>query len=186
LPGDSRWFTGVMAQPLPAGKYKLRVFFASDSKYKRKMTKDVEFSISENLAKVWAKNFVSDDKPSLKFEPQQIELKLNPGRMTASTFQVANQSLNTIVADCRIENGGSHNDWLELKTTDFTLAPNSQHSITCIVKVPSDAKPGEYKWTILVEMEQSGLAGREQNNVEPYKIPVSVVIDENARVITNK
>ncbi|MHB0946029.1 MAG: hypothetical protein ACYC3B_02540 [Sedimentisphaerales bacterium] len=186
LPGDSRWFTGIMAQPLPAGKYNLRVFFASDSTYKRKMTKDVELLISEDLAKVWAKNFVSDDAPSLKFEPQQIELKLNPGRTTASTFQVANQSLSTIVADCRIENDGSNNNWLELRTTDFTLAPNGQHSITCIAKVPSDAKPGEYKWNILVEMEQSGLAGQGRNNVKPYKIPVSVMIDENARVIKNK
>lgn len=186
LPGDSRWFTGVMAQPLPAGNYKLRAFFASDSKYKRKITKDMEFSISPDIANVWAKNFVSDDKPSLKFEPEQIGLNLTPGRMTSANFQVANQSLSTIVANCRVDNAGTKNDWLELKTTDFTLAPNSQHSITCIAKVPSDAKPGEYKWNILVEVESSGLEGQGQDKVEPYKIPVSIVIDKNARVMTNK
>jgi len=184
LPGDSRWFTGVMAQPLPAGQYRLRMFFASDSKYERQITKDMEFTISEDLASVWAKNFVAEDTQTLKIEPQQIELKLNPGRLTAMNFQVANQSLGTIVANCRIESNGSNNNWIELKTTDFTLAPNSCRSTTCLVKIPSDAKPGPYNWTIYVEAEKSGLTTQEKNNIEQHKIPVCVVVDENLHNVT--
>ncbi len=179
LPGDSRWFTGVMDQPLPAGQYKLRTFFASDSKYRRKMTRDMEFLISEDLAEVWAKNFISKDTQMLKVKPEQIELKLNPGRLTATRFQVANQSLATIVTNCRIEGEEPHNDWLELKTADFTLAPNTQRSTTCLVKIPSEAQPGRYNWTIHVETERSGLTAQDQNNIEQQRIPVCVVIDEN-------
>ena len=186
LPGDSRWFTGVMAQPLPAGQYKLRTFFASDLKYRRKMTRDMEFSISEDMASVWAENFVYDDTQTLAIEPQQIELQLNPGRLTAAKFQVHNQSLGTILIDCRIEGDQSYKDWLELKTADFTLASNGQRSSTCIVKVPSDAQPGKYNWTIHVETERSGLTTEEQSNVEQHQIPVCVVIGENIPTLASK
>ncbi|MHC4125677.1 MAG: hypothetical protein ACYSRR_04390 [Planctomycetota bacterium] len=184
LPGDSRWFTGVMAQPLPAGQYKLRTFFASDSKYRRKMTRDMEFAISGDLAGVWAKNFVSKDTQMLEIKPQQIDLKLNPGRLTAARFQVFNQSSGTIVTNCRVES--NNNDWLELKTGDFTLAPGTQRSTTCIVKVPSDALPGQYNWTIHVETERSGLTTQKQNNIEQHQIPVCVVIDENIPTLASR
>ena len=186
LPGDSRWFTGVMAQPLPAGQYKLRTFFASDSKYKRTMTRDMEFTISADVAKTWAENFVYNDGQTLKIEPQQTELQLTPGRLTAARFQISNQSLSTIVTNCRIENDKANNDWLELKTEDFTLAPKAQRSTTCIVKVPPDAEPGQYNWTIHVETERSGLTAQEQGNVEQYQIPVCVVIGENIPTSASK
>lgn len=186
LPGDSRWFTGILSQPLPAGQYKLRTFFSSDSTFKRKMTKDVEFSISQDIADAWAKNFTNDSASKLAFSPQQIKLNLNPGRLTSTNLQITNQGTNTIAANCRVENNKTGNNWLELKTADFTLAPNSQSSVSCVVKVPSDAKSGEYKWTILVEMERSGLDSSGKNNAEQYKIPVSIVIDENSRVVTKK
>jgi len=175
-----------MAEPLPAGQYKLRIFFTSDAKYKRKITKDAEFTISPDLADVWVKNFIKDSKSQLTFEPQQLKLKLNPGRLTADTIGVTNQGLNTVAADCRVEGNGPGSDWVELKTTDITIAPNSQSSISYKVKVPSDASPGTYNWTIIVETELSGLDSQGQNDAEPYKIPVSIVIDKNARVITDK
>jgi len=183
LPGDSRWFTGVMAQPLPAGQYKLRTFFSPDSKYRRKMTKDMEFTISEDAANTWAENFVSEDTQTLKVKPQQIELKLNPGRMTTTNFQISNPSLSTIVANCRVE---GNNDWLELKITDFTLAPNAQRSTACMVKIPSDAQPGQYNWIIHVETERSGLTNKKQNNTEQHQILVSVVIDENIPISSSR
>ncbi len=186
LPGDSRWFTGVIAQPLPAGQYKLRAFFASDSKYRRKMTRDMEFSISEDMADVWAENFVYDDTQTLEIEPKQIKLQLNPGRLTATKFQVFNQSSGTIVTNCRVEGEKAHNDWLELKTSDFTLAPNTQRFTTCLLKIPRDVQPGQYNWTIHVETERSGLTTQEQNNIEQHQIPVCVTIGENIPTLASK
>ncbi|HBG25497.1 MAG: hypothetical protein A2Y10_14570 [Planctomycetes bacterium GWF2_41_51] len=182
LPGDSRWFTGIMSQPLPAGEYKLRTFFTSESN-KRQIMKESEFTISDDLAKVWTKNIGSENNVTkLQFDPEKIELKLNPGRFTSANLQIKNQGLNTIAASCRIEN--SKYDWVNLKKTDFTLAPNSGSSIPCSVKVPSDAKAGTYDWMILIEMEQSGLESQSQKQAIQYRVPVSVVIDENSRTVT--
>lgn len=186
LPGHNRWFTGIMATPLPAGNYKLRTIFAYDSKYTHKITKDAEFTISQEMANVWAKNYKDDGTSKLKFEPKQLDLKLSPGRLTATTFQIVNQGMNTIVVNCRIESDGAKNDWLEMKVTDFTLPPNGEYSTACVIKVPTDAKPGTYNWTILVETEQSGLTSQEQNNNKKYKIPVSITIDENAHIVMSK
>lgn len=187
LPGDSRWFTGVMAQPLPAGQYKLRTFFAADSKYGRKITRDMEFSISEDLARTWAENFVSDDDTqTLNIKPQQIELKLTPGRLTTTRFRVANKSLGTVVTSYRVESKESHKDWLELKTTDFAFAPNTERSMTCLVKVPSDAQPGQYDWTIHVDAERSGLTSEGQSNIKQYQIPVRIVVRDIGYIIAGK
>jgi hypothetical protein len=182
LPDENRWFTGLMASPLPAGNYKLRTIFAYDSKYTHKITKDTGFTISQEMANVWAKNYKDEGMSKLKFEPKQIDLKLSPGRVTAATFQVVNQGMNTIVADCKIESDGAKNDWLEMKTTDFTIPPNGEYSTACVIRVPTDAKPGTYNWNISVETEQSGLTGQEQKNNKQYKIPVSITIDEKAHV----
>jgi len=187
LPGDTRWFTGIMAQPLPAGQYKLRVFFAADSKYGRKITRDMEFSISEDLARKWAENFVSDDgTQTLKIKPQQIELKLTPGRLTTTRFKVANKSLGTVVTSYRVESKESHKDWLELKTTDFAFAPNTERSMTCLVKVPSDTQPGQYDWTIHVDAERSGLTSEGQSNIKQYQIPVRIVVRDIGYIIAGK
>lgn len=185
LPGDSRWFTGIMSEPLPAGNYKLRIVYTSDSKYKRKITKDSDFTISPELAAEWAKTYKSkDNKSTLTFEPQKVELKLNPGRLTSTNIQVNNQSMNTIYANCTVED--SPNNWLEVKSGDFVLAPNVRSSISCVVKVPQDAKSGTYNWTVLVEMEKSGLENENSSETVKFKVPVSVVVDENAKSLSKK
>lgn len=149
LPGDSRRFTGIMAQPLPAGDYNLRIFFASDTKYRRTMTRDMEFSVSDETAVSWMTNFVNNNSSeTLGIKPQNIALQLNPGRLTTARFQVTNQTLGTILTNCRVEGEGVSEDWVEIKTSDFTLAPNGSRSTTCVVKIPADAEAGEYNWTI--------------------------------------
>lgn len=175
LPGDSRWFSGIMSQPLPAGEYKVRVVFTSE-KTKRQLTKDAELKISSELADTWAKNTTSDNNiTKLEFTPEKIDLKLNPGRNTTTSVQIKNAGLNTAAGVCRIENAQA--DWLELKTTEFTLAPNSSTSMPCSIKVPADAKSGIYKWSAIIEMEPSGLESNAPKQAIQYSVPITVTID---------
>jgi uncharacterized membrane protein len=175
LPGDSRWFTGIMSQPLPGGEYKIRVMFSSE-KSKRQLMKESNFTITGDLANVWAKNTGNDNNiTKLEFTPEKIDLKLNPGRATTANVQVKNAGLNTIAANCKIEK--SENDWLELKTTDFTLSPNGSTSMPCSIKVPADAKPGAYKWSVIIEMEQSGLESTAKSQTVQYSVPITVTIE---------
>ncbi|MCE5341090.1 MAG: hypothetical protein LLF92_08185 [Planctomycetaceae bacterium] len=175
LPGDTRWFTGIMSQPLPAGEYRLRVIFSSEDS-KRQLMKDTELVISQDLADVWAKNVGNENNiTKLEFAPEKIDLKLNPGRNTSISFQIKNQGLNTIAANCRIEK--SEHDWLELKTSDFTLAPNSSTSMPCSIKVPADAKAGVYKWSVIIEMEESGLESTTKKQTVQYSVPITITID---------
>jgi hypothetical protein len=176
FPGHTRRFIGEMTQPLPAGQYKLRVFFASDSKYERKITRDMELFVSDDLAHRWAENFIEDDIKTLEVKPQELSLSLTPGRFTAARFQVANRGSSTVATRCRIEADGVQEDWLELKSSDFTLAPNMQRSAVCSVRVPEDMQPGKYNAIIHVEMERSGLTAHSRGNAEQYEIPVSIVV----------
>ena len=182
LPGDNRWFTGLMSQPLPAGQYKVRTVFSSE-KSRSQIIKDAELEISDDLASTWAKNVGNDNNiTKLTFDPAKVDLKLNPGRSTSANFQIKNQGLNTIAANCKIPK--SQNDWLQLKSEDFTLAPNSSTSLQCMIKVPADALPGAYNWTVQIVMEQSGLENQTKTQAVQYTVPISVVIDENAKVVS--
>jgi uncharacterized membrane protein len=182
LPGDSRWFTGLMSQPLPAGQYKMRAVFSSE-KSRSQIIKDAELAISDDLATTWAKNVGSENTISkLTFDPAKVDLKLNPGRTTSANFQVKNRGMDTIAANCKIAK--SENDWLQLKSSDFTLAPNGNTSLQCIIKVPDDAQPGAYNWTVLIEMEKSGLESDSKTQAVQYTVPISVIIDENSKAVS--
>ncbi len=175
LPGDSRWFTGIMSQPLPDGEYKVRIVFSSE-KNRRQLMKEATLTISSEMSNTWAKNVGSENNVTkLEFTPDNINLELNQGRSTTTNFQIKNAGLNTVAANCRIEK--SEADWFGLKTTGFTLSPNSTTSMPCSVKVPSDAKPGVYKWTVIIEMEQSGLEDAEQKQAVQYSVPVAITIE---------
>lgn len=176
LPGHTRCFTGVMAQPLPAGKYKLRVIFETDSNYGRKITKDMEFSVSQKLASQWAGNFTADDIQTLKIEPQELKLTLTGGRFTTAKLLVANQCLSTVSVRCQLETEELPEDWLKIEPTEFTLNPNMRRNVVCSARIPEDAEQGEYSGIIHIEVERSGLTVQDQSNVELHKIPICIVI----------
>lgn len=178
FPGHTRCFTGVMAQPLRAGKYKLRVVFETDSNYGRKTTKDMEFSVSDEQARQWAENFTDDDIQMLEIEPQEFKQTLTPGRFTAARFLVANRGLSTVAIRCRLEADGLLESWLQLKSAEFTLGPNMRRNVVCSVRIPQDAQPGEYNGTIHVEVERSGLTVQGQDNVELHKIPIRIALSK--------
>jgi len=178
FPGHTRCFTGVMSQPLPADQYKLRVFFDSDSKYGRKITKDMEFSISDELARQWAENFTDSDIQTLDIEPQELKLALTPGRFTAARLLVTNQGISTVSIRCSSETDELPEGWLELKSAEFTLGPNMRRNMVCSVRIPTDAQPGQYYGTIDVEVERSGLTVQGKSNIELHKIPICIVVSK--------
>jgi len=186
FPGHSRWFSGLMSEPLPAGQYKLRVFFDCNSKYGRKITRDMEFSISDALARQWAENFTDSDVQVVEIEPKELNLTLNPGRFTAARLLVANEALSTVCIRCRLEENGLPEGWLELKSAEVTLDKNMRRSVVCFVRIPTDAQPGQYKGTLHLEVERSGLTVQGKSNVERHEIPISVAVSEPIRIATGK
>lgn len=182
FPGHTRVFTGIMSQPLPAGQYKLRVFFDFDSKYGRKITRDMELSISEELARQWTENFKFNDVQALEIEPQEIELVLTGGRFTTSRFLISNEGLYTVAVRCWLQCDGLLQGWLELKSPEFTLAQNMRRNVVCSVRIPRGAEPGQYNAIINAEVERSGLTVKGKSNVELHKIPIRVVVTKSVAV----
>jgi hypothetical protein len=193
FPTHSRIFTGVMSQPIPAGEYKLRLVFepissrngSSTARSGRKITKDLELVISDELARKWADKATVQDTEILQLSPQQLDITLTPGRFTTKRFQAVSRTLSTVSVRCRIEADGQIRDWVALKSADFALAANTKRSVLCWVRIPPDAKPGRYCGTISVEAERSGLTAQHAANVEVRKIPIAVVIsapDEYAAI----
>ena len=179
LPGDTRYFSGVMSQPLPAGQYKMKLFFESDSKYSRKISKDLEFSVSDELARQWVDSFKDSGAQILGIEPNALKLTLTAGRFTTTQFTVANSNLSTVSVHCRQEKGGLPSGWLELKSSaEFTLDLNMHRSVACAVRVPPDTKPGEYKGIINVEVDSPGLVVKGKDKVELHKIPISITVNK--------
>lgn len=173
-----------MSQPLPAGQYKLRLFFDCDSKYGRKITRDMELSVGHELARQWAENAPDNDNEALEIEPQEVELALTNGRFTTAKFVVANLGLNTVAVRCRLEADGLPEGWLELKSARFTLAQNIRRNVVCLVRIPPEAQAGEYSGTIVLEVERSGLTVQGKSNAELHKIPIRIAVSK--RIAANK
>ncbi|HUT28643.1 MAG TPA: hypothetical protein VMX13_02540 [Sedimentisphaerales bacterium] len=187
FPGHSRWFTGVMSQPLPAGHYKMRVFFDCDSKYGRKVTRDMEFSVSDELARQWAEDFTDSDAAQVvDIEPKELNLTVTPGRFTSARLLVANQSLSTVRLECRLENDGLPEGWLELKSPEVTLDQNMRRNMVCLVRIPADAQLGQYKGTLHLEVERSGLTIQGKTNVGYHEIPISIAVSEPLHIAASK
>jgi len=186
LPGHTRCFTGVMSQPFPAGCYKLRLIFEPASPeygnniktYGRKIIKDMELTVGEELARQWAENFMEDSIEMLELKPKELQLSLNPGRFTAAQFLVANRGLSTVSIRCRQEAGTLPEGWLKLKSDEFALAPNTRRSVNCSVRIPIDVQPGQYNGTIRVEVERSGLIVQGRSNIELHKIPIRIAVNK--------
>jgi len=99
---------------------------------------------------------------------------------------VANEALSTVCIRCRLEENGLPEGWLELKSTEVTLDQNMRRNVVCFVRIPTDAKPGQYKGTLHLEVERSGLTVHGESNVEPYEIPICVVVSEPIHIATGK
>jgi hypothetical protein len=167
-----------MSQPLPAGQYKVRVFFDCDSKYGRKISRDMEFSISDEVARQWAENFTDSDVQVVEIEPKELNLTVTAGRFTAARLLVANQGLSTVSIRCRLEENGVPEGWLELKSAEVTLDRNMRRSVVCFVRIPPDAKAGQYKGTLHLEVERSGLTVQGKSNCQRHEIPICVSVSE--------
>jgi hypothetical protein len=186
LPGHNRWFTGVMAQALPAGQYKARVVFESEAEHSRKITKDIEFTVSNELASQWALNFTGDDRGMLELNPQKIDLTLNPGRFTVTKLLIANTSSGTVSVRCRMKSEQLQKGWTGLDCSEFALAPNGRRNITCAVRIPVDAQPQDYTATIQIEVERSGLTDQTVNNVLLREIPVHILVIKHIGGLTSE
>ena len=186
LPGHNRWFTGVMAQALPAGQYKARMVFESEAEHSRKITKDIEFTVSNELAAQWALNFTGDDRGMLELNPQKIDLTLNPGRFTVTKLLIANTSSGTVSVRCRMKSEQLQKGWMELDCSEFALAPNGRRNIACAVRIPVDAQPQDYTATIQIEVERSGLTDQTVNNVLLREIPVHILVIKHIGGLTSE
>lgn len=179
LPGHTRCFTGVMAQPLPAGEYTMRVLFEMNSDIGRKTTfKDIKFSVSQKLADQWAGSFTVKDIQTLKIEPQELKLTLTGGRFTTTRLLVTNQCLSTVSVYCQLETDNLPKDWLQIATEEFVLNPNTRRNVICPIRIPPNAEQGKYNGIIRIKTEHPGLTTQDQNSAELHEIPTCIVIDK--------
>jgi len=61
-----------------------------------------------------------------------------------------------------------------------------RRSVVCFVRIPTDAQPGQYKGTLHLEVERSGLTVQGKSNVERHEIPISVAVSEPIHIATGK
>jgi len=152
--------------------------FESEVKHSRKITKDIEFTISDELAGKWAESFKNSNVKALAIEPNVINLTVTPGRLTTAKFLVDNGGVSTVSIHCRVNADGSIKNWLELKSPEFTLGSSMRRNVICMVKVPQDAQPGQYCGTIEVEMEHSGLTDGKSSNIEKHNVPIHITVSK--------
>ncbi len=174
LPGHSRRFSGIMSAPLPAGKYVARTVFGSDSKKGRKVIAEVPFEIGPDMAAQWAARKLIEKPASLAVDPKRIQHSLTPGRFTTASVSLSNNEASTVSVRCRFSSESQIKEWVEIRPDNLTLAPANKRSLSCCIRIPKAAQPGDYEGTLLVESERAGLLG--QNRTAEARIPVRITV----------
>ncbi|MFW6118800.1 MAG: hypothetical protein ACOC7S_00535 [Planctomycetota bacterium] len=158
LPGDRRIFEGVLAEPLPAGDYVARCVLAAEGEAGRRAFAEAEFSVSDSLAVAWKRVGAGEGPAGLKLNPELLELTLNPGRFTSFSVDLGNESGSTMRVQVNLEPGTVPEGWVALSPASFTLAPAMHRATVGKVRVPRDARPGDYRAAVRIAPEVGRLA----------------------------
>ncbi len=182
FPGHSRWFQGVMSQPLTAGKYDMRIFFHAEKIPGRKIIKQLDFTIERPIAENWGNNSTRQKTELLNIKPEQMNISISPGRFTSKAILIKNQSIDTIAVNCRILSHNLPSAWLELRTSNFAISPNNKKNLICLAQLPKNAPQGEYNAKIQIHAKRSGLTNMTEQNNTYEKIPVKIIVSRQPQV----
>ena len=154
LPGHVRRFQGVMAMPLPAGGYRLRIICEASDRHGRKPMAEKEFKVTQTMAKYWASNSPAGAAgQGLKTEPRKLQITLRPGRFSTAQVKVTNQGLDTVSVRGELESDALPAGWVTLRRPEFTLLPRMTRNAACSVRIPRDAQSGHYEANLKLRAE---------------------------------
>ncbi len=173
FPADSRTYSGVLSDPLPAGKYTVRVFVESETESARKIINDIPFNVTSQQAKQWAK-FNKNESDNISIEPKEIKLELTGGRLTSAKFTISNDAMATISA--AFSKSGTASQWLKFRSPQIAVGPKMQRTIISTLRVPKGTSSGEYTGIITVNIEKAGLANQAEDNKKQIQIPLVVTV----------
>jgi len=173
LPGHRRRFRGVMAMPLPAGSYRLRIICEAARRHGRKTMVEKHFDVASSIAKYWSdhSHIGSTDGP-LKTDQQNLELKLSPGRFSIGQLKLTNQSLDTLSVRCELQTDSLPAEWVNIRSKELTLPPRMARNLACSARIPPDATPGRYKGSLKLHIELP--AASEESVVQNIPLTVEV------------
>jgi len=176
LPGDSRFFEGVLGVPLQPGTYVARCVLAATDHPGRMGFAETEFTLTDELAGLWKSRSAEANPPGVKVEPSEMRLTTSAGRFTTLAIVVANSSPSTVSLGARLEHETIPDGWLQLDPSAFALAPGTRRSLVCRFAVPRGARPDEYAGRLLVDFERGGLIDEERNGC--CEVPVFLTVRE--------
>ncbi len=157
LPGDSRIFEGVLAEPVPPGDYVVRFAVAPEGMEGRRAFAQSRFSVDEKLAAEWKQVSAREGPTGLRVKPELVEMRLNPGRFTSFSIGTSNESGSTMRMRIRVQPDAMAADWLAVSPESFTLAPGMHRAVSARLAVPPRASPGEYEAVIRVSAESAAV-----------------------------
>ena len=176
LPGDSRLSEGVLAVPLPPGKYVARCALEARDHPGRMSFAETEFALTEELTALWQSRRPEERARDIHVDPAEVRVTAQPGRFTAFAVVIANEASSTVNVKASLEHGSIPKGWLKLDPAEFALAPRSRRSLVCRFSLPRDARPDLYEGRVLVSVEMGGLAGTEKK--APHELPILLTVSE--------
>jgi hypothetical protein len=179
FPTQSRIFTGVLSDALPAGTYKMRVMFEPAPQHSdsdtgaRTIIKDFTFTVDPNLAQKWSQKSNSGRRQQLKFQPKELKLDVNAGRFTTVSVLVENIGFNTAAVKTHFDKTAVK-DWFSCESELTTFGPNMKRNLVFTLSVPKDIQPGDYTGALVLEAERSRI--NSEDVTEKTTIPINIKV----------
>jgi hypothetical protein len=181
FPGQSRIFSGVLSDAIAPGTYKMRVIFepvlqvneGDTADNGRTVFKDLDFTVSRELAGQWSKKDSSNKTQQIKCEPQELKLTVTAGRFTSVSLLAENSGLDTVTMKMSFDKTAVK-DWFSSESDYTSFGPNMKRNIVFSLNIPKDVQTGDYTGTLVLEAERSGI--NTQDVIEKTKIPIKITI----------
>ena len=181
FPGQSRIFAGVLKDAVSAGSYKMRVAFNAVSQNNdsdsggqgRTIIKDLDFTISPEVARQWSEKIGADKPEQLKVRPEEIKLTAAAGRFTSVSVLVENAGISTVKVKSLFGQSPIKN-WFSSESDITTFGPNMKRNIVFSLSIPKDTESGQYSGTLVLEIQRSGVDGKDA--IKEMTVPISIKV----------
>ena len=171
--GDTRQFEAIIAKPVPAGKYVIRVDMDYQSSWARaRQELPVEILPAQAEMLLAMKARLREESAVAEILPEKISPTIPAGATRSLAVAVRNISDGPIQYVASVSSGSNPaaNSWFTVRPQGFTIHKGGRQSVELKIEVPADTAAGRYFGKVSVE------DGTEGSRLRKLEVPLEIEV----------
>jgi len=171
--GDTRLFEAIIAKPVPAGKYVIRVDMDYQSSWARaRQELPVEILPAQAEMLLAMKKRLREESAVAEVLPEKISPTIPAGATRSLALAVRNTSDGPVQYVASVSSGSNPatDSWFTVRPQGFTIYKGGRQSVELKIEVPADTAAGRYFGKVSVE------DGTEGSRLRKLEVPLEIEV----------